>query len=90
MNRGVIAPGNHLFRIRCAEHHPADHAAIFRYEKSRIMRLLREYSYTLSIRDRRRHASALHCVSKISALNYNLQIHMHTAPILRMGAVGGF
>ena len=40
MNRGVIAPGNHLFRIRCAEHHPADHAAIFRYEKSRIMRLL--------------------------------------------------
>ena len=72
MNRGVIAPGNHLFRIRCAEHHPADHAAIFRDEKSRIMRLLREHSYTSSVSGRRGHDRALHCVFKISTLNYNL------------------
>ena len=47
-------------RIVGRGHDPADHAGIFRDEKSRIMRLLREHSYTLSIRDRRGHAPALH------------------------------
>ena len=74
MNCGVIAPGNHLFRIRCAEHHPADHGSIMYTNVPALDAICVIFRPPNMQRGRRGHDRALHCVSKISTLNYNLNI----------------